>query len=338
MSYSQVVREKFSGKSEVEISLVVPVWNDATAIEKFIAKIIPILESVTKNYEVIFAADPSPDDTKSVILSAAKKSKKIKAIFMASRAGQPASSLAGISISKGLAVIVMDVDGQDPPELIPELIRFWRKGHNLVIPRRISRTGEPWSKRLTAALGYEFLKRFAHTPIPKNTGDYRLMDRSVVDRLLEFPESHIFLRGMVAQVAHSPTFVDFERPARKDGETKYNKWFGGIRSGLNGIVSFSSALLDGIMLIGFALAAISFILGLRLIIFKFRGGYVADGNASLFAVVTFVGGMNLIAIGVVGLYVGRIFEEVKRRPRWMIESAVGIEGLPDASKSRGLGR
>jgi dolichol-phosphate mannosyltransferase len=316
--------EKHEQVKNAEISIVVPIWNDAEAIDPFLFNLKANLKGVEDNYEVIFVADPSQDHTVEKIEEIVSSDLKVKGIFMASRAGQPASTLAGISAASGSAVIVTDVDLQDPTELIPEMIGKWRQGSKLIIPRRRSRTGEPLTKKLTATLGYAFLSKYGHTNIPKNTGDFRLMDRSIVDRLLQLPETHIFLRGMVALVSSNPEFIEFDRPGRPIGKTKYNKWFGGIRSGLNGIVSFSSALLDFIMVTGVVLALFAFFLGAKMIIYKIAGGYVPSGSAQLFAMVTFVGGMQLIAIGVVGLYVGRIFEETKNRPRWMIERTLGF--------------
>jgi glycosyltransferase involved in cell wall biosynthesis len=318
----------------IEISIVVPIWNDAESIQPFLLELEESISRETKRYEVIFCVDPSTDGTEQQIKKLAEENKKIRALFFASRAGQPASTMAGLAHTSGEAVIVIDVDLQDPVELIPLMIQHWRKGEKLVLPRRISRSGEPLSKRLTAALGYSFLNRFGHFPIPKNTGDFRLMDRALVTRVLALRESHIFLRGLVAVADQNPVLIDFDRPSRPKGRTKYNKWFGGIRSGMNGIVSFSSALLDGIVILGLVLASISFFLGVRLALYKITGSYVPPGNASLFVVVTFVGGMQLVGIGVIGLYIGRIFEEVKNRPRWYIRESIGIYPVDDLDVAR----
>ena len=320
--------------SAVEISVVVPIWNDTESIQPFLSELEESISKETKRYEVIFCVDPSTDGTEEQIKKLAREDKKIRALFFASRAGQPASTMAGLAHASGEAVIVIDVDLQDPVELIPLMIQHWRKGEVLVLPRRISRSGEPLTKRLTAALGYSFLNRFGHIPIPKNTGDFRLMDRTLVRRVLTLRESHIFLRGLVAVADQNPVLIDFNRPARPKGRTKYNKWFGGIRSGMNGIVSFSSALLDGIVVLGLVLASISFFLGAKLALYKITGHYIAPGNASLFVVVTFVGGMQLVGIGVIGLYIGRIFEEVKNRPRWYVRESIGLDSIDDLDIAR----
>jgi dolichol-phosphate mannosyltransferase len=178
---------------------------------------------------------------------------------------------------------------------------------------------------MTAALGYAFLDKFGSAPIPRYTGDYRLMDKSVVEKVLALRETHVFLRGLVALVDQSPEFLEFDRPRRNTGRTKYNLWFGGIRSGLNGIVSYSTALLDWIIVTGLLLAVVSFFFGLKYFIYKISGFYIAPGNTQLFVMVTFIGGMQLVALGVLGLYVGRIFEEVKNRPRWFITETLAID-------------
>lgn len=308
-----------------EISLIVPVYNDRKSLEKFIPLVTSSLEIVTKKYEIIFCVDPSHDGSEDYIVEANKINKKIKMITFATRAGQSASTFAGLSKSNSDAVIIMDVDMQDPIELIPEMIQLWREGHNHILPKRISRKGEPLSKVLIAYLGYKFLEKFAHVRIPRNTGDFRLIDRSIVVELLKFKEKHIFLRGLVALVDDSPLIVTFKRPKRNYGETKYNKFFGGITSGMNGILSFSTAFLEFITIAGFLISIISFIFGLNFMIQKISGKEIPFGQTQIFLFITFLGGINLISIGVLGSYIGRIFYEVKERPRWIIKSTIGLD-------------
>jgi dolichol-phosphate mannosyltransferase len=332
-------KNEFNNK--IDVSVVVPIWNDRESIIPFLEQVEPLLETSVENYEIIFCVDPSDDGTEQTIREICLSNSKVKAIFFAARAGQPQSTLAGLRHSCGRAVIVIDVDLQDPPSLIPEMIAKWREGLSLLIPRRISRSGEPISKRLTAAAGYSFLSKFGSAPIPRNTGDYRLMDRSIVERVLSLPESHVFLRGLVALVEQNPSFIDFERPARAHGSTKYNKWFGGIKSGLNGIVSYSTALLDWLIILGLLIASISFVVGIINIIQRLTGNSFVEGNTQLIVMVTFIGGMQLVGLGILGLYIGRIYEESKNRPRWFIRHTIGISNvdLNDSirSNSKSLG-
>jgi dolichol-phosphate mannosyltransferase len=316
---------EYTSEVNNEISLIIPVYNDRKSLEKFIPLATSNLEKVTKKYEIIFCVDPSHDGTAEYIVKANKINKKIKMITFATRAGQSASTFAGLSKSKSDAVIIMDVDMQDPIELIPEMIQLWRKGHKHILPKRISRKGEPISKILTAYLGYKFLEKFAHVRIPRNTGDFRLIDRKIVVELLKFKEKHIFLRGLVALVDDNPLFVNFERPKRNYGETKYNKFFGGIASGMNGILSFSTAFLEFITLAGFLISIISFMLGINFMIQKISGKNIPFGQTQIFIFITFLGGINLISIGVLGSYIGRIFYEVKERPRWIIKTTIGLD-------------
>lgn len=318
---------KKSKQTPVEISIIVPIWNDEESIVPFIASLFASIKPEVSNFEVIFCADPSKDNTHQIIRELSLKDPRIKALFFATRVGQPASTMAGLAHCSGQAAIVIDVDLQDPIELLPTMIDLWRNGKKLIIPRRVSRSGEPMTKKLTAAIGYSFLSRFGNAPIPKNTGDFRLMDRSVIERVLSLRESHVFLRGLVAIVDQDPFLIDFVRPPRLIGKTKYNKWFGGIRSGLNGIVSYSTALLDFIIIIGLALATLSLIIGSKYLVYKVTGHYIPPGNTQLFVMVTFIGSMQLIAIGVMGLYVGRIFEEVKERPRWFVGEGIGFKNI-----------
>jgi polyisoprenyl-phosphate glycosyltransferase len=317
------VRKSRSG-NKIELSVVVPIWNDEENIVPFLQQVVPLLEVSAENYEIIFCVDPSNDGTEVTLKQICNANPRVKSVFFAARAGQPQSTLAGLRHSTGNAVIVIDVDLQDPPNLIPEMVSKWREGSSLVIPRRVSRSGEPISKRLTAAVGYSFLSKFGSAPIPKNTGDYRLMDRSIVTRVLSLPESHVFLRGLVGLVEQNAAFIEFERPARLHGKTKYNKWFGGIKSGLNGIVSYSTALLDWLIIIGLLMASASFLVGFVNILYKMMGNSVVEGNTQLIVMVTFIGGMQLVGLGILGLYVGRIYEETKGRPRWFISQTIGI--------------
>jgi glycosyltransferase involved in cell wall biosynthesis len=307
------------------ISFVVPVWNDESAMEIFANKMICLLNGIEYDYEIIFCVDPYPDNTKEKILNLFEKNNKIKAIFFSKRIGQSASTMAGLANSKGSAVIIMDVDLQDPIELIPKMLTLWEEGNNHVLPQRISRSGEPITKRITATLGYLFLKIFSKTHIPMNTGDFRLLDRKLVNHLISFKEFNIFIRGLVSYIDENPRLLPFQRPPRKVGKTKYNKWFGSIRSGINGLIGNSKILLDIIVYSGFILAFGSFLLGLRTLWWKLTGVYIPEGGTQLLVVVTFVGGMNLIGMGFVGLYVSRIFDEVRLRPRWLIQEAIGIE-------------
>ena len=222
------------------LSVVVPVYREEKSIPEFIRRMGPILSRITQDYEVIFAMDPSPDRTEDVILEQRAADGRIKLLKFSRRFGQPMASLAGMQYSTGEAVVVMDVDMQDPPELVGDMVAKWREGFDVVLPQRTRRTGEPWVKRIVAETGYKVINKIADVRIPPNTGDFRLMSRRVVDEVVRLRECHGFLRGMVAVVGFRQYLLPFERPARFAGETKYNRFLGSLRIGFNGIFCFST--------------------------------------------------------------------------------------------------
>jgi polyisoprenyl-phosphate glycosyltransferase len=306
------------------LSLVVPVFREEKNIPEFIRRITPILEGVTHDYEVIFAMDPSPDRTEDVILEERARDGRIKLLKFSRRFGQPMASLAGMEYSTGDAVIVMDVDMQDPPELITEMVAKWREGYDVVLPQRTQRTGEPWIKTLVAETGYKVINKIADVRIPPNTGDFRLMARRVVDEVVRLKESHGFLRGMVAVVGFKQYLLPFERPARFSGETNYNRFFGSLRIGFNGIFCFSTYALTLSTMFGFIIAAFSFLLMAIYLFYKLMGWPILWGNPTLVILISFLGGIQLISVGILGEYIGRIYEEVRARPRFIVDRAEGF--------------
>jgi len=240
------------------------------------------------------------------------------------RFGQPTATLAGLDFCSGRAALVMDVDLQDPPELIPELLTKWKEGFAVVYAKRRHRDGETWLKKLTSKVGYGLIDRFGDVKIPRDTGDFRLIDRIVIDELKRYPETHGFLRGLVALVGYKQTEVIFDRPARHSGKGNYNRFFGSFKIGLNGIIGFSSALLNLSTVLGFLAAITSFILGASYVVLQLFGQPFPVGNPSIVAVVLFVGGLQLICLGIIGQYIGRIYDEVKHRPRYIVSQLVGL--------------
>jgi glycosyltransferase involved in cell wall biosynthesis len=306
------------------LSLVVPVYREEKNIPEFIRRIRPILSSVTQDYEIIFAMDPSPDRTEDVILEQRAADARIKLLKFSRRFGQPMASLAGMQYSSGEAVIVMDVDMQDPPELVEKMVAKWREGYDVVLPQRTRRTGEPWIKRIVAETGYKIINKIADVKIPPNSGDFRLMSRRVVDEVVKLRESHGFLRGMVAVVGFKQYLLPFERPARFSGETNYNRFFGSLRIGFNGIFCFSTYALTLSTQFGFVIAGASFLIALAYLVMKLCGFPFPVGNPTLVILVLFMGGIQLISVGILGEYIGRIYEEVRARPRFIVDRAEGF--------------
>jgi dolichol-phosphate mannosyltransferase len=219
----------------------------------------------------------------------------------------------------------MDVDLQDPPELITEMVAKWREGFDVVLPQRRQRTGEPWLKKFVSATGYWVINRIADVRIPPNTGDFRLMTRRVVEELVRLKECHGFLRGMVAVVGFKQVIIPFDRPARFAGDTNYNRFLGSLRIGFNGIFCFSTYALSLSTLLGFVIAGFSFLLMAVYLFYKLMGWDILWGNPTLVILITFLGGVQLISVGILGEYIGRIYEEVRARPRFIVDTTAGFE-------------
>jgi dolichol-phosphate mannosyltransferase len=307
------------------LSVVVPVYKEEKNVPEFLRRIRPILSAITEDYEIIFSLDPSPDRTEAVILEERAKDGRIKLLTFSRRFGQPMATLAGLDYSAGEAVIVMDVDLQDPPELVSEMVAKWREGFEVVLPQRRQRTGEPWIKKLVAETGYKVINKIADVRIPPNTGDFRLMSRRVVREVVRLKESHGFLRGMVAVVGFKQALIPFDRPGRFAGETNYNRFFGSLRIGFNGIFCFSTYALTLSTMLGFFLAAGSLLFALLYLLAKLLNLFpFASGNPTIVIIILFLGGIQLISVGILGEYIGRIYEEVRGRPKFIVDRAEGF--------------
>jgi glycosyltransferase involved in cell wall biosynthesis len=307
------------------LSIIVPVYKEEKNIPEFLRRVQAILAPITADYEVIFSMDPSPDRTEAVVLEHRAGDERIKLLKFSRRVGQPMATLAGLEYSRGDAVIVMDVDLQDPPELITTMVEQWRAGYDIVLPQRRQRTGEPWLKKVVSAVGYKVINKVADVTIPPNTGDFRLMSRRVVSELVKLKESHGFLRGMVAVVGFRQILLPFDRPPRHAGETNYNRFFGSLRIGFNGIFCFSTYALQLSTILGFIIAGFSFLLTAIYLFYKLMGWTILWGNPTLVILISFLGGIQLISVGILGEYIGRIYEEVRGRPKFIVDQSVGFE-------------
>lgn len=307
------------------LSIVVPVYREEKNIPEFLRRIRAVLASVSDDYEIIFSLDPSPDRTEEVIMEAREKDPRIKLLKFSRRFGQPMATVAGMEFSRGEAIIVMDVDMQDPPELIGDMVAKWREGYDVVLPQRRQRTGEPWLKKFVSAVGYKVINKIADVQIPPNTGDFRLMSRRVVSELVRLKESHGFLRGMVAVVGFRQIIIPFDRPPRHIGETNYNRFFGSLRIGFNGIFCFSTYALQLSTIMGFIIAGCSFLLMAVYLFYKLMGWTILWGNPTLVILISFLGGIQLISVGILGEYIGRIYEEVRSRPKYIVDRSVGFD-------------
>ena len=305
------------------LSVVVPVFKEEANINPFLERLIPVLDEINLEYEVIFSMDPSSDGTEKIIITHLEQNSRIKLLKFSRRFGQAMSTLAGIEYSSGDVVVVIDVDLQDPPELMKTLVQKWREGYDVVMAQRRSRQGETWVKRLVSYLGYKLINRIADVKIPPNTGDFRLMSRRVVREIVRLKEMNGFLRGLSAVVGFKQICIPFDRDARFSGKGNYNQFFGSIRIGLNGIFGFSNFPLTLSTQFGFFVAGLSFLVAIAYLILKIWGVPFPMGNPTIVIIVLFLGGVQLISVGILGEYIGRIYEEVKDRPKYIVEKTWG---------------
>ena len=308
-----------------KISIVVPVYREETNIHPFLKRAELVLEKLNYPYEIIFCLDPSPDNTEQIILDEIKRNENIRLIKFSRRFGQPAATMAGIHFCKGDICVVIDVDLQDPPELIEEMLAKWREGYKVVYAKRRSRKGETFFKTWISHFGYRVINKISDVSIPSDTGDFRLMDRRVVDEIKRLNESHGYLRGMVAFVGFKQTFVEYDRDERASGVTNYNRYLGSLRIAFNGIVGFSIRPLQLASLLGGLIAGGAFLLGLWSLVEKLILHIeLTPGLTWTIVLITFLSGVQLLSLGIMGEYVGRIYEEVKRRPQYIVEKTENL--------------
>ena len=320
-------------KERPTLSLIVPLYDEAQALNEFFAVVIPILDKTSEEYEVICVNDGSQDETLPRLLQICQANPRIKVINLTRNFGKEAALTAGLDFAQGDAGIPIDVDLQDPPELIPVLIEKWRQGYDMVTTVRKDRRSDSIAKRLSADIFYRLVARMSVTPIPPHSGDYRLMDRKVVDALKQLPERTRFMKGLFGWLGFQQTEVPYERPSRSTGQTKWNYWKL-WNLGLEGIFSFSTLPLRIWTYIGGACALFS--LAYLLFIFVRTLMYGADvpGYPSLITVMLFFSGLNMMGLGILGEYLGRVFIEVKQRPLYLVHNLIGFENsnAEDASK------
>jgi glycosyltransferase involved in cell wall biosynthesis len=310
----------------IELSVVVPVFSEEKNILPFLERTVSVMNKLNLNYEIIFALDPSEDETENIIIKEASKNKNIKMISFSRRFGQPSATIAGLFESSGRYCVVIDVDLQDPPELIQSLYEriLSDNSYDVVMAKRKARKGETFIKKIFAASGYYLINKMTDIKIPKNTGDFRIMSRRVVDEIKKLNETHGFLRGLVSFVGFKQTFIEYERDARFKGKGNYNKYFGSIKIGMNGLFGFTSKPLVLMSTLGFVFAFISFFLGLWYVIQKLLGVNLTPGLPTTVLVITFFSGVQLLGMGLLGEYISRIYDEVKRRPLYIIDKKINF--------------
>lgn len=306
------------------LSLVIPVYKEESNIRPFLERMEPTLDAMDITYEIIFCLDPSPDRTEGIILEEIQRNPRIRLIVLSRRFGQPAATMAGILLCKGEACAVIDVDLQDPPELIHQMHGKSKEGYDVVYAKRRLRKGETLIKRIISKVGYKVISMLSEVEIPRDTGDFRIMTRRVIEELRRLNETHGFLRGLVAYVGFNQTFIEYDRDERAHGQGKYNRFTGSFKIGLNGIVSFSSKPLQLMSIAGAFFACFSFLLGGWYVFQKVIGIELTPGLPTTVLVVSFFAGVQLLCMGLMGEYLGRIYEEVKRRPMFIIDRKINL--------------
>jgi len=310
---------------EFVVSVVVPVYNEEEGIDALFDRVIKVLNGLGEQFEIVCVDDGSSDSSAKIIRRWIERHQEIRLISLTRNFGKERAMAAGLDYAIGQVVIPIDADLQDPPELIPEMLNKWREGFEMVIAARNNRPGDTLVKRRSADYFYRIMNRLSEVPLPRNAGDFRLMDRKVVDTLRNLPERTRFHKGLFAWLGFKTCLLEFDRPERVDGESKWNYWRL-WNYAIGGIFSFSAAPLKVWTYIGTLSAITGFVYATYIIVRTLIFGIDVPGYASLLVLMLFLNGLSMIGIGVVGEYVGRIFEEVKRRPIYLVNSVEGGNG------------
>ena len=300
------------------ISIIAPCYNEEETIESFLRRIEEILAQINEPYEIVFINDGSKDNTLNVLLNAKRNFKNIRIINFSRNFGKEAALTAGLDKARGEAAIPIDVDLQDPPELIKDLVAKWREGYDVVLAKRADRTSDSFAKRVSADLFYKLNGKISNVDIPNNVGDFRLMSKRVVEALKQLPENQRFMKGLFAWVGFKTVVIEYVREKREAGQSSFNGWKL-WNFALDGITSFSTLPLRIWLYIGALVSFLSFLYGSFIILKTLIFGVDLPGYASLAVIMLFLGGIQLIGIGILGEYIGRIYSESKRRPSYIIE-------------------
>jgi len=301
-------------------TIIAPIYNELENIPELYPRVRDVMEQTGEPWELILVDDGSTDGSTDVIRKLAENDERVRPVIFARNFGHQIAVTAGIDYSRGDAVVIIDADLQDPPEIILELIEKWREGYEVVYAVRAEREGESWFKKTTASLFYRIIYRITDVNIPLDTGDFRLMDKKVVSVMKQMREKHRFLRGMSAWVGFRQIGVEYKRKPRFSGETKY-PFSKMIRLALNAVTSFSYFPLQLATYLGFIAAGLSVLAIPVVAIVRLATGTALLGQATTISIVLFLGGVQLISLGIIGEYIGRIYDEAKGRPLYIVAQA-----------------
>lgn len=301
------------------LSIVIPAYNEEVVLPEFHRRLSTVVDGMGTDAEFIFINDGSADSTLNVLQKLRQTDRRIGIVDLSRNFGKEIALTAGLDHARGDAAVVIDADLQDPPEVIPQLVEHWLKGYDVVYAQRIAREGESFLKKTTASAFYRLMRRVGRVTIPPDTGDFRLLSRRAVEALTLLREQHRFMKGLFAWIGYSQIGIPYRRDPRYAGQTKWNYW-ALWNFALEGITSFTTMPLRIATYLGFITALAAFSYGSFIVLKKLFFGDPVPGYPSLIAVVTFLGGMQLIAIGVIGEYLGRLFDESKRRPLYLLNA------------------
>lgn len=310
------------------LSLVIPVFNEQATLETLFSTIRDRLTALGVSYEVVFVDDGSMDRTSEMLTEFTQRDGRFRSVHFSRNFGHQAAVTAGLHFARGAAVVVMDADLQDPPELLASMVEKWREGYHVVYAQRVKRHAEGPLKRGIAFAYYRLLQHLTDVAIPADTGDFCLMDRRIVDLLNRMPERNRYLRGLRAWLGFRQTAVQFERQPRYAGQPKYTFWKS-LALGINGIVGFSKVPLRFATYLGMLVSAVSLVLAGWAVYQRLVGADTVRGWASTLVVILLLGGVQLLMIGVVGEYLSRIYDEVKQRPMYVIGDLRGFDESTD---------
>lgn len=316
-------------------SFVIPVYNERDTLPELHARLAAVADALDGESEFLFVDDCSFDGSRELLLELHERDPRCKHVRFARNFGHQVAISAGLDLAIGDAVIVMDGDLQDPPEIVPQLVARWQEGYEVVYGVRERREGEGRLKRLFASWFYRVLRRLSRVDMPVDVGDFRLVDRRALDAFRSMRERNRYVRGMFSWIGFRQIGVPYRREQRYAGEPKYS-FRKSMRLAVDGIVSFSDLPLRMALVVGFLFSVASFVVGIGAIVAKVAGAFVVPGWASLLVVVAFLGGIQLTVIGMTGLYIGRIYEEVKARPLYVIGEAHGIAAPAEPERPLGL--
>lgn len=311
-------------RGDFRLSLVVPAYNEEEAVGSFMERVVPIVERTTPDYEIVWVNDGSGDGTIALLERMRRVNPHVKILDLSRNFGKEGALSAGLDYASGDVVIPLDADLQDPPDLIPEMVEKWREGYDMVVAVRSDRRSDTLAKRTFASLFYRVFSHLGDVAMPANAGDFRLMDRQVVDALKRLPERTRFTKGLFAWLGFRQTTVTYVRPRRVAGHTKWKYWQL-WNFALEGIFSFTTWPLRVWTYFGLLAAVAAFVYMLFIVVRTLIYGVDVPGYASITAMILFFSGMNMIGLGMLGEYVGRVFIEVKQRPLYLVREAVGFD-------------